>query len=103
MVINNQPMTEDIIKIRAALFAVIRSGERKNRRALLVAYKHIDKAARALGAPKMDVPKRTSTEPVYEYQPEEVEEVEEPSLLLATNAPDEQPGPEKPRRKTKKA
>ena len=103
MVINNQPMTEDIIKIRAALFAVIRSGERKNRRALLVAYKHIDKAARALGAPKMDVPKRTSTEPMYEYQPEESEVVEEPQTLLATNAPEDQPGPEKPRRKTKKA
>ena len=103
MVINYQQMTEDIIKIRAALFALIRAGERKNRRALLVAYKHIDKAARTLGAPKMDIPKRTGAAPVYEYKPEEMEEIEEPQTLLATNAAEDQPGPEKPRRKNKKA
>lgn len=95
-------MIKELEKIRSDLFAVIRSGERKNRRALLIAYKHIDKAVRALGAGKQAVPPREGAkqEAKYDAQPKE-EEAQDTGPYLANNIP-EPTGPERPRRKSKK-
>lgn len=91
-------MIDTLIELRATLFAQLRSGERaKNRRATLLAYKHIDKAARILGAPRLEIPRRTEGNPVPVYQAQEQELAPEtqPTVVLADNSAP-QTGPEKP-------
>jgi hypothetical protein len=91
-------MIDTLIELRAALFAQLRSGERaKNRRATLLAYKHIDKAARILGASRLDIPRRAKVNPVPVYQAQEQELAPEtqPTVVLADNSAP-LTGPEKP-------
>ena len=91
-------MIDTLTTLRAALFAQIRSGERvKNRRAVLLAYKHIDKAIRVLGGPRLEIPRRTQGNPVpvYKAQPEELAPETQPTVVLADNSAP-QSGPEKP-------
>lgn len=91
-------MIDTLTTLRATLFAQIRSGERvKNRRAVLLAYKHIDKAIRVLGGPRLEIPRRTqgNSMPVYQAQPEELAPETQPTVVLADNSAP-QTGPEKP-------
>jgi hypothetical protein len=91
-------MIDTLIELRAALFAQLRSGERgKNRRATLLAYKHIDKAARILGAPRLEIPRRTQGNPVPVYKAQDAPQPQapEPGVVLADNSA-QQTGPEKP-------
>ena len=91
-------MIDTLIELRAALFAQLRSGERaKNRRATLLAYKHIDKAARILGAPRLEIPRRTKGNPVpvYNAQEQELAPETQPTVVLADNSAP-LTGPEKP-------
>lgn len=91
-------MIDTLTTLRATLFAQIRSGERvKNRRAVLLAYKHIDKAIRVLGGPRLEIPRRTQGNPmpVYQAQPEELAPETQPTVVLADNSAP-QTGPEKP-------
>ena len=96
-------MLDELIEIRQTLFSLIRGGERKNRRALLLAYKHVDKAARVLGAPKQEMPKRmnAASAPMYKNVEKEPEPIREDSPVLATNAPIDNLGAEKPIKKRK--
>lgn len=89
-------MQNKLIELRAELFAALRSGERqKNRRALLLAYKHIDKAARILGAPRQEIPSRRSKATEAQYVPQERTEAPEAGTVLADNSTPTT-GPEKP-------
>lgn len=91
-------MIDTLTTLRAALFAQIRSGERvKNRRAILLAYKHIDKAIRILGGPRLEIPRRTEGNPVplYNAQEEELAPETQPTVVLADNSAP-LTGPEKP-------
>jgi len=89
-------MQNKLIELRTELFAALRSGERqKNRRALLLAYKHIDKAARILGAPRQDIPSRQSKAAQPQYVPQESIEAPEAGTVLADNSTPTT-GPEKP-------
>lgn len=91
-------MIDTLTTLRASLFAQIRSGERvKNRRAVLLAYKHIDKAIRVLGGPRLEIPRRTQGNPVPVYQAQDAPQPQapEPGVVLADNSAP-QTGPEKP-------
>ena len=89
-------MQDKLIQLRTELFTALRSGERqKNRRALLLAYKHIDKAARILGAPRQDIPSRLSNAPLQQYVPQDAPEAPEAGTVLADNSTPTT-GPEKP-------
>ena len=89
-------MQDELTNLRNALFAILRSDERqKNRRALLLAYKHIDKAARILGAPRQEIPKRKGSDAQPQYSPQERTEQVETGVILANNQ-EEPTGREKP-------
>lgn len=89
-------MQDELTNLRNALFAILRSDERqKNRRALLLAYKHIDKAARIMGAARQEIPKRRTTDVKAVYSPVEPSTAPEQGLILADNT-EPATGKEKP-------
>lgn len=82
--------------MRDKLFKELRTQPRqKNRRALLFVYKHLDKAARILGAPRQEIPKRKGSDAQPQYSPQERTEQVETGVILANNQ-DEPTGREKP-------
>jgi hypothetical protein len=95
-------MIDELVQIRATIFATLRSENVKHRRAVLIAFKHVDKAVRVLGGPKMDIPGRAASKNAVQYNAQEPEAVQETGgTVLADNAPPKT-GPEKPVRKAKK-
>jgi len=105
MGLTDSPMiVEDLKDVRQRIFAKLQEPKLPHRRSVLIAFKHVDKAIRVLGGPKMERPSRAaSAEQALQYNAQEPDAPQDtPSEVLADNAP-AVTGPEKPTRKTRKA
>lgn len=93
-------MKEQLEKLRGELYNALQSGQRTNRRAILQAFKLVSKACNVLKVPKLERKPFRSAEQKVTYPPT----TEQPqrreistSDVIATNAPEEQPGKPKSR------
>jgi hypothetical protein len=97
-------MKKELEKIRKELYEQLQSGKREHRRATLQAFKLVNKACNLLKIDKLQrVTFRSQVQPIT-YPITEEQTITPPptfSDVIATNAPDEQPGPEKPKRSRK--
>lgn len=97
-------MKKELEKIRKELHDQLQSGDRKNRRVTSQAFKLINKACGLLKIDKLPrKPFRSEPQAITYPITDEVTTTTPPTFsdVIATNAPEEQPGPEKPKRTRK--
>lgn len=99
-------MKEQLEQLRKELYNALQSGARTNRRAILQAFKLVSKACNVMKLPKLERKPFRGLEQEITYPPT----TEQPqrrevstSDVLATNAPDEEPGRPKSRGRKPKA
>ncbi len=94
-------MKDELLRARLALWAKLKSNTRANRRAVVQAFKLVDKACKVMGLPALPrtAPPSNAQEVAYPATDEAKEIPEQKGGdVIATNADTDKTGPERPRR-----